>query len=82
MFLAHSTAEKRSRAANSHTLSIPVRLESWGHWPNLEVPHGSALESMEVDGCGGADYVDGVVGLMGEGGGGLMQLWFLLMMVL
>jgi len=36
IFLAHSTAEKRSLAANSQMLSIPMMLFACIHWPYLE----------------------------------------------
>lgn len=48
MFLAHSTAEKRSRAASSQILSMPMMLFGCMHWPYLEVGYGSARNSNEM----------------------------------
>lgn len=48
MFLAHSTAEKSRRAANSQMLSMPMMLLGCMHWPYLEVGYGSARRSMDM----------------------------------
>ena len=49
MLRAHSTAEKRRRAASSQMLSIPmILLAGCMHWPYLEVEYGSARSSKEM----------------------------------